>query len=183
LNAPRTRLGPIAARVGLSVQHAEAVTDIDFGEWSGSTFEALGGDPRWAAWNAARSANRPPGGESMLDVQCRAVSALERICGTHPDSGAVVVSHADVIKAMLAHYLGLALDAITRFEISPASVSTSPSAPGAPRSWPSTRQWPHEDRHLRPGDQFILGQRPCYLVARALPRAGRKGPPRGLLRA
>jgi probable phosphoglycerate mutase len=78
--------GPIAARVGLSVQHAEAVTDIDFGEWSGSTFEALGGDPRWAAWNAARSANRPPGGESMLDVQCRAVSALERICGTHPDS-------------------------------------------------------------------------------------------------
>jgi probable phosphoglycerate mutase len=34
------------------------------------------------------------------------------------------VSHADVIKSVVAHYLGLALGAIGRFEISPASIST-----------------------------------------------------------
>jgi probable phosphoglycerate mutase len=36
----------------------------------------------------------------------------------------VLVSHSDVIKAVLAYYLGVALDGISRFEVSPASVST-----------------------------------------------------------
>lgn len=115
---------PVAAQWGLPVQTAEDVTDIDFGEWSGAEFQTLNEDPRWATWNESRGAGRPPGGESMLDVQRRAVGALERVCAAHPDSGAVVVSHADVIKSMIAHYLGLALDAIGRFEISPASIST-----------------------------------------------------------
>lgn len=115
---------PIAARLGLEPEAAEALTDIDFGEWSGSTFEALGPDPRWAAWNNLRGTARSPGGEAMLDVQWRAVGQAERACADHPESGAVLVSHADVIKSVLAHYLGLALDAIGRFEISPASIST-----------------------------------------------------------
>jgi probable phosphoglycerate mutase len=115
---------PVAAQLGLTVQAADDVTDIDFGEWSGAEFQALDGDPRWSAWNETRGTAWPPGGESMPEVQRRAVGALERVCAAHPDSGAVVVSHADVIKAMIAHYLGLGLDAIGRFEISPASIST-----------------------------------------------------------
>ena len=124
LDRARETAAPIAARFPLPVEREEGLTDIDFGAWSGATFEALEQEPRWKAWNASRTTNRPPGGESMLDVQCRAVAALERVCASHPDGGAVLVSHADVIKSVIAHYLGLALDAIGRFEISPASIST-----------------------------------------------------------
>lgn len=115
---------PIAGRLGLQAKPVEELTDIDYGAWSGKSFAALDDDPQWAAWNTRRGTMRPPGGESMLDVQHRAVGALERLVKTHPDSAAILVSHADVIKVVVAYLLGLALDAVSRFEISPASVST-----------------------------------------------------------
>lgn len=129
LERARETAVPIAARVGLHAETIAGLTDIEFGEWTGQTFEALDADSRWIAWNTSRGAIRPPGGESMLEVQYRAVKGLERVCAEHPDTGAVVVSHADVIKAALAHYLGLALDPIGRFEVSPASISTVAAGP------------------------------------------------------
>jgi probable phosphoglycerate mutase len=115
---------PIAALLGLPASVVDGMTEVDYGDWSGSRFEALKADPRWAAWNTSKITQRPPGGESLLDVQCRAVGALETLCVAHPEAGIVVVSHGDVIKAALAHYLGLGLEGIARFEVSPASVST-----------------------------------------------------------
>ncbi len=124
LERARETAEPIASLCGVAAQTDERLTDIEFGDWSGRSFEELGRDPRWAEWNASRSTARPPGGETMLDVQARAVGAIGCVVAAHPQTGAVVVSHADVIKAVLAHYLGLALDGIGRFEISPASIST-----------------------------------------------------------
>jgi probable phosphoglycerate mutase len=71
---------PIAAQLGLDVKTLDDVTDIEFGSWSGGTFQSLDQDPRWAVWNTERGIARPPGGESMLEVQCRAVGAMDRIC-------------------------------------------------------------------------------------------------------
>jgi probable phosphoglycerate mutase len=114
---------PIARRLERDVQVAEALNEIDLGEWSGRSFDALDGDPQWRNWNAARSLTRAPKGETMLEVQARAVGFVERMRRAWPDSGVVLVSHADVIKAGLAYYLGLPLDSHARFEISPASLS------------------------------------------------------------
>ena len=124
LERARETAEPIASRWGLPAKTDEALTDIDFGDWSGRSFEELGRDPGWTEWNASRTMARPPGGETMLDVQWRAVGAVGRIVAAHPQTGAVVVSHGDVIKAVVAHYLGVALDGISRFEISPGSIST-----------------------------------------------------------
>jgi probable phosphoglycerate mutase len=115
---------PIAERLGLQPETSEAITDVDYGEWSGMSFEALDSDPRWATWNAAKSTYRPPGGETVLDVQRRAIGQVERVVEAYPEGGAVLVSHCDVIKAVLAYFLGLAIESISRFEISPASIST-----------------------------------------------------------
>lgn len=115
---------PIAARLGLRPETNQAITEIDYGAWSGLSFEALDQDTRWADWNRAKSVQRPPGGESLLEVQCRAVAAVARVAQEYPDRAAVLVSHGDVIKAILAYYLGVAIDGLLRFEISPASVST-----------------------------------------------------------
>jgi broad specificity phosphatase PhoE len=56
-------------------------------------------------------------------VQARAVGEIERIAEAWPDGTVAVVSHADVIKAVLAYVLGMPIDFHARLEILPASVS------------------------------------------------------------
>jgi broad specificity phosphatase PhoE len=115
---------PIAEALGHEVERAEASLEIDFGSWSGRSFEELANDPGWGAWNAARAVNRPPGGESMLEAQARFVSHLERMRAKHSGGAVVLVSHSDVIKAGLLYHLGLPIDGYQRIEIEPASIST-----------------------------------------------------------
>lgn len=124
LERARETAAPIAARLGLVPEDCPAMAEIDFGDWTGRTFESLDGDPDWTRWNAARATSRAPGGESMAEAQARAVDAVEGLRRAHPDGRIAVVSHCDVIKAMLAHVLAVSLDGLQRFEISPASVST-----------------------------------------------------------
>ena len=59
----------------------------------------------------------------MTEAQARVLGEVERAHREHPDGRVVLVSHGDVIKAVLAGVLGLPLDAHARFEISPGSVS------------------------------------------------------------
>ncbi len=114
---------PIAAAVGLTVELEPDLAEIDFGSWTGLSFEALGEQPAWRAWNDFRSTARVPGGESMLAVQARAVAAILRLGAAWPEGEVVVVSHADIIKAVLAHVLGAPLDLLRRWQIDPGSMS------------------------------------------------------------
>jgi probable phosphoglycerate mutase len=115
---------PIAEGLRLAPEVHEALNEIALGEWAGRSFEDLSQDPRWQSWNSARAMSRPPGGESMLEVQARAVGHLERARAAHPDQAVVLVSHADVIKAALLYFLGMPIDGYRLFDISPASIST-----------------------------------------------------------
>jgi broad specificity phosphatase PhoE len=123
LDRARETAAPIADRLGLPVRTSDGLSEIEFGAWTGQAFAALRDDPRWRRWNEARGNERPPAGESMAEAQARAMAAVERACAEHPDGRVVLISHGDVIKAVLAGVLGLPLDAHARFEISPASVS------------------------------------------------------------
>lgn len=114
---------PLAEHVREEVQCSEAFADIEYGEWSGKHFDELNGDPRWRHWNEFRSGAPLPNGGMMLEVQVRAVLALEELRHRHGDRVVAVVSHGDVIKALIAHYLGVPLDLFQRIEISPASFS------------------------------------------------------------
>jgi probable phosphomutase (TIGR03848 family) len=100
------------------------LNEIDFGEWTGRTISDLQELPRWRAFNERRSVTCVPGGELMLDVQARIIAAIDSLRERHPRDTVVAVSHGDVIKAALAHYLRVSLDHISFFEIDPASVST-----------------------------------------------------------
>lgn len=93
------------------------------GEWTGSTFEQLNSQPLWHRFNFLRSLTRAPGGESMIEVQSRIIGELECLRLRHPEQVLAVVSHADVIKAAVAHIAGIPLDLFHRIEISPASVT------------------------------------------------------------
>ncbi|HEV2364103.1 MAG TPA: histidine phosphatase family protein [Caulobacteraceae bacterium] len=114
---------PIARSLGLAPRITEALNEVDVGRWTGASFAALRGDPAWRSWKRAPVKSRPPGGESLADVAARVGGWIDEMRRAHPDETIVAVSHGDVIKTAIALALGLGLDRLHRFEISPASLS------------------------------------------------------------
>lgn len=112
-----------ADAAGLPVELAEDLIEIDYGDWTGATFEALRADARWDRWNTAKGVTRPPGGETLLAVQVRVRRFVDMAMARHPEQRIAAVSHGDPIKVILAHATGMPLDNLMRLEISPASMS------------------------------------------------------------
>lgn len=126
-SSPRERAYYTARQVAeqheLKVSVADGLDEVDFGDWSGASFDALEGDPLWQQWNEARGSARPPGGESMAEAAARAAAQVQELAADHSDQTIAAVSHCDIIRGLIAHYLGLPLDNLLRFDIDPASVS------------------------------------------------------------
>lgn len=129
---PRTTqtVAALAGRRRLKVQVMPAFDEIDFGDWTGRDFASLEGDPQWRDWNEHRGSALVPGGEAFAQVQQRAVQGIEQLRQRHPERTVLVVSHADVIKAIAATALGMSLDLLERFEIAPASLSVLEAGDG-----------------------------------------------------
>ena len=113
---------PLADRLKLPVTASEALTEVDFGDWTRKSLEELGRLDAWRQWNGFRSAAQIPNGESMVQVQSRIVAELERLRRLHPKTPVAIFSHGDPIRAALTWYLGMPLDLLSRLEIFPASV-------------------------------------------------------------
>lgn len=115
---------PLSRRLGLPVQITDEFNELDFGDWTGLDFDALHSRPEWQSFNSFRSGARIPNGELMLEAQVRAVVGLGKLHLRHGEQTVAVVSHGDVIRAVLNYYLGAPLDLFRRLEISPGSIST-----------------------------------------------------------
>jgi probable phosphoglycerate mutase len=113
----------VAERHDLPVQHLPGALEADYGEWTGGKLADLAKTDLWKTVQRAPSRARFPGGESMTEMQARIVGCLEAVVADHPGDIVVVVSHADPIKAAIAHYTGLHLDQFQRIMVSPASVT------------------------------------------------------------
>ena len=120
---------PVAARLGLPVETREALGEIDCGDWTGMSFEALAEDPRWHAWNDERGRTTIPGGESVHQVQARLMGLLESLSAAE-GLPTLLVTHSDVIKVGILSLLGGALDWHDRLDIDPASITTVDLWPG-----------------------------------------------------
>lgn len=106
---------------------------MQFGTWEGQEIRSLDQREDWRRFNAIRSVVQAPGGEFMIETQTRMVRQLERIRQRHDREGVAVVSHAEPLRAVLAHYTGIPLDLVSRVEIHPASVSVVEVGPCPPR--------------------------------------------------
>lgn len=137
LSSPRERARqtaePLAASLGLPVETEPAWDELDYGGWTGRRFEELAADPRWHQWNAHRAGATVPGGETMLMMQARVVTALDRWRVRQPGGTVAVFSHAEPIRGALLHALGIPPDLFWRLEISPASLSVLTLDEGGPR--------------------------------------------------
>jgi broad specificity phosphatase PhoE len=114
----------VSERLGLPIEFRDDLVELDFGEWTGTTFNAIRADPRWRPWNQHRSLARIPGGETMRAVQYRAVEAMLEIGDRHRDAACLIVSHGDVIRSALVFALGMPLDFYGRIEVVQGSLST-----------------------------------------------------------
>jgi probable phosphomutase (TIGR03848 family) len=113
----------VAEPHGLSVRTRRDLGEVDYGEWTDRPLGALRRRKDWQVVQSTPSRMRFPGGESIRAAQARAVDATESLADDHPLETVVCVSHADVIKAVVAHHLAMPLDAFQRLVIAPASVT------------------------------------------------------------
>lgn len=111
----------------------EDLNEVDYGDWTGRSFASLRRRKLWRRVRSSPSTVRFPGGESLLEVQERAVRAIDEIAARHPNGVAAVVTHGDVIRLALAHYAGLHLDLFQRLEASTASVTALALGDGIPK--------------------------------------------------
>jgi broad specificity phosphatase PhoE len=116
--------GIVGRRLDLPVTVRGDLAELDFGEWTGLTFDEIRKDPRWQVWAAHRSVACIPGGETMREVQRRVVEAMMEMRETHPDDSIILVSHGDVLRAALMFALAMPIDFYSRIEVATASVST-----------------------------------------------------------
>ncbi len=113
----------VASGRRLEVETIEDLGEVRYGSWQGKTFKSLMKTKLWRTVQLVPSQATFPGGESLLELQRRGVAGIEGIRARHAKGAVAVVSHADMIKAILAHYLGLHLDLFQRLTVDTTSVS------------------------------------------------------------
>ncbi len=123
LERAKETAAPISKACGLRTKVDRGLFECDFGDWTGRKLKDLMKLPEWQTVQRAPSTFRFPGGESFTEMQTRMVSTLDRLRAAHPGGTIVCVSHADTIKAAVAHALGTHIDLFQRLVISPASVT------------------------------------------------------------
>jgi len=109
------RLDPIPYR---------SLIEVDYGAWSGRSLASLRRTRAWRAMEASPSRMRFPGGEALSAVQARAVAACEELAAAHHGAQIALVTHGDVIRTVIAYYLGSPLDLYERIAVDPASIAT-----------------------------------------------------------
>ncbi|GBE66606.1 hypothetical protein MFM001_30680 [Mycobacterium sp. MFM001] len=124
----RRTVEPLAEALGLQPVVEERLSEVDYGDWTGSKIADLAKEPLWAVVQAHPSAAVFPGGEGLAQVQTRAVAAVRehdrRLADEHGgDALWLACTHGDVIKAVVADALGLHLDGFQRVTADPASMS------------------------------------------------------------
>ncbi len=132
LERARETAAPIAATRGLKVRIDKGLLECDFGDWTGAELKSLMKLPEWGTVQRAPSTFTFPNGESFTAMQNRIVGAIDRLRAAHPGGTIVCVSHADPIKAAVAHAMGTHIDLFQRIVISTCSVTAIAYGMGAP---------------------------------------------------
>lgn len=119
----RETAAPLAAARGLAVRVRRDLIETGYGEWTGRSIRQLTKTKLWRTLQRSPSAIRFPGGESLRDVQTRAVDAALAIAEEHPNGTVAVMTHADPVRLILAHFAGMHLDQFERLAVEPCSIS------------------------------------------------------------
>ena len=123
LERARETAAPIAKLLNQKVLINKGLLECDFGDWTGKELSKLMKLPEWSTVQRVPSIFRFPNGESFTEMQTRITTTLDEIRNKHKGGIVICVSHADPIKAAVAHAMGTHLDLFQRIVISTCSIS------------------------------------------------------------
>jgi probable phosphomutase (TIGR03848 family) len=129
----RETAAPLAKARRLSVHVRRSLIETGYGDWTGRSIAQVRKTKLWRTVERVPSAMRFPGGESLLEVQARAVDEVNRIAQDHPKGVVVLLSHADPIRLVIAHVAGAHVDHLHRLVVDPGSISVVALGDGVPR--------------------------------------------------
>lgn len=132
LERARETAAPIARALGHDVVTDEGLVELDVGDWTGLELKDARKRKEWATIQRYPSGFTFPGGESFVAMQARIIAALDRLRAAHPGATVVAVSHADPIRAAVAHAMGTHLDLFQRVVVSPCSLTAIAYGPEGP---------------------------------------------------
>jgi broad specificity phosphatase PhoE len=101
----------------------DQIIEMDYGKWSGKKLAKLSKEKLWKEIQSSPSKVRFPGGEMFTSMQKRAVKSLDFLAQEKKSTNHLLVSHGDVIKAMIAHLLKMKLDNFQSLVVDPASIT------------------------------------------------------------
>ena len=113
----------LAARLQKPIEEIPDLREVGYGDWEGKTFGEMRNHPM-----AHQVFNDPikvifPNGESLLEVQQRGIRVIEWVRDQHPQGIVTLVSHGDVIRTALAHYLGMPFNEYRRIDLDNGAIS------------------------------------------------------------
>ncbi|HUY37833.1 MAG TPA: histidine phosphatase family protein [Candidatus Binataceae bacterium] len=123
---PRARQSAeiIATGIGnVGVSENPELSEVQYGRWEGMVFDDLIKDPEYVRYREHPLDHPTPGGETILHVQTRGVEAIARAIGANPGKRILFVSHGDIIRTVLTHFMGLELSQFRRLRIDNATFS------------------------------------------------------------
>lgn len=100
-----------------------SLTEVDYGDWTGKKLSSLALKKEWRIVQKTPSRMIFPQGESLVEVQKRAHKSLMKAVKEAQGGVALIVSHGDVIKSLIADCLDLELDKFQKIVVDPASIS------------------------------------------------------------
>lgn len=107
-----------------AIELDDRLGECRYGEWTNQPLKELAKTALWRTVQERPSAVTFPEGESLPQMQARALAAVHDWNERLGDRATyAMVSHGDVIKAILADALGAHLDQFQRIVVDPASVS------------------------------------------------------------
>ena len=115
---------PLAESRGLEIQQRPGLIELNYGAWMGHSFSQLRRTKLWKQLKINPAEIRFPEGESICEAQERAVAELESITCAHSEKDLIAcVTHGDIVRLLVAHFLEMPLSAYQKLSVDTASIT------------------------------------------------------------
>lgn len=108
---------------GIEIVEEPEIAEVLYGRWEGMTYHELVEDPHYLEYRKSPIEHPTPGGETIPEVQARGVAAVARAVSAHANQRILFVSHGDIIRTVLCHFMGLELRYFHRIRVDNATFS------------------------------------------------------------
>ena len=108
---------------GIEIVEEPEIAEVLYGRWEGMTYHEQVDDPHYLEYRKSPIEHPTPGGETIPEVQARGVAAVARAVSAHANQRILFVSHGDIIRTVLCHFMGLELKYFHRIRVDNATFS------------------------------------------------------------